>query len=185
MLMGYAEHGLRPRREAFVERLAALRVSGLIVPRPALRRGAGGAARRAIGTGLALVPLVAPTTPPSGWRRSGPGAGLPLRGLGRRHRPGSAVRGDRFAETIARRQANTERPVALGFGISTPEHAAGPPRRRRRGDRGHSAGACGGRGSATRPGPSGRSSPNSPQASAPGPLRMPPAWDWSSQSPRD
>ena len=51
-------------------------------------------------------------------------AGLPLHGLGRRHdRRARARSAQRFAEVVARAKASTEVPVALGFGIGTPEQA--------------------------------------------------------------
>ena len=57
-------------------------------------------------------------------------------------------------------------PVALGFGIGTPEQAApGRRRGRRRRDRRHAPGARGGRGAATRRRRSARSSANWPRAS--------------------
>ena len=76
--------------------------------------------------GVALVPLVAPTTTPERLAEIGASArGLPLRGLGRRdHRRARARCGERFAEVVAEAKACTEVPVALGFGISTPEQAA-------------------------------------------------------------
>ncbi len=74
--------------------------------------------------GVALVPLVAPTTPDErltaiGARARGFVYTVSVVGTtGER-----AALSDRFAEIIARTRARTSVPVALGFGISTPEHA--------------------------------------------------------------
>jgi tryptophan synthase alpha chain len=109
--------------QAFVERLARTGACGLIVPDLPFEEGAEvlAACDR---HGLALVPLVAPTTP-----------------LGRLAEIGARARGflytvsvvgttgerealaERFAEIIARAQAATAVPVALGFGISGPQQA--------------------------------------------------------------
>jgi len=73
---------------------------------------------------LALVPLVAPTTPPErlgaiGGRARGFLYTVSVVGTtGER-----AALSERFAEVVARAKASTAVPVALGFGISTPEHA--------------------------------------------------------------
>ena len=113
------------RRRVLATLLAAARVSGLIVPdlpleeAPELR--AACEAR-----GLALVPLVAPTTPDDRLARIGAArAGLRLRRVGHRH-DGRAGRGSpwRCREIVARAAAVTDVPVAVGFGIATPEQAA-------------------------------------------------------------
>ena len=109
--------------QAFVERLARNGACGLIVPDLPFEEGAEvlAACDR---HGLALVPLVAPTTP-----------------LARLAEIGARARGflytvsvvgttgerealtERFAEIIARAKAATAVPVALGFGISGPQQA--------------------------------------------------------------
>jgi tryptophan synthase alpha chain len=76
-------------------------------------------------SGIALVPLVAPTTPPERLRTIGAQARgfiytVSVVGTTGERR----ALGDRFAEVVGRTKAATEVPVALGFGISTPEHAA-------------------------------------------------------------
>ena len=63
VLMCYANMVLARGAEAFVERLAAAGVCGLIVPDLPLRGGRRRCSRRATRAGVALVPLVAPTTP--------------------------------------------------------------------------------------------------------------------------
>jgi tryptophan synthase alpha chain len=110
--------------DAFVERVGRSGACGLIVPD--LPQGEGPEVFEACERrGLALVPLVAPTTTPErlsaiGARARGflytvsvVGTTGERRGLG-----------DRFADIVARAKASTEVPVALGFGIGTPEQAA-------------------------------------------------------------
>jgi tryptophan synthase alpha chain len=123
VLMCYANMVFAPGAEQFTERLARSGACGLIVPDLPLEEAAE--VRAACDArGLALVPLVAPTTPP-----------------GRLAEIGATARGfvytvsvvgttgerdalqEHFAEVIARARASTEVPVALGFGISTPEQA--------------------------------------------------------------
>ena len=109
--------------EAFVERLAQTGACGLIVPD--LPQGEEGEVRAACeGHGLALVPLVAPTTDPERLRAIG------ARAMGFLYTVsvvGTTGERDALAESlaavIARAKASTEVPVALGFGISTPEQA--------------------------------------------------------------
>jgi tryptophan synthase alpha chain len=107
----------------FPTRIAAAGASGLIVPdlpleeAPPLRDACDAA-------GVALVPLVAPTTPDPR-----------VEAIGRRARgfiytvSVTGTTGERdaladtFAATIARARQHTDVPVALGFGIATPDHA--------------------------------------------------------------
>jgi tryptophan synthase alpha chain len=159
VLMCYANMVFAPGVEAFVERLARTGACGLIVPDLPLEE-APAVLAACDARGLALVPLVAPTTPAErlaqiGARARGflytvsvvgttgerkiedEGPGSPASGR-LRHReiedegPGSPASGrlrhplalaERFAEIVARAKAATSAPVALGFGISTPEHA--------------------------------------------------------------
>jgi tryptophan synthase alpha chain len=123
VLMCYANMVFAPGAEAFVERLQRAGASGLIVPDLPLGESAG-VHSACDSRGLALVPLVAPTTTPERLAAIGASA----RGFvytvsvvgttGERH-----ALGERFAEVVARARAATEVPVALGFGISTPEQA--------------------------------------------------------------
>ena len=124
VLMCYANIVFAPGADAFVQRLARTGACGLIVP-DLPPEEADPVHRACEQNGIALVPLVAPTTPPE-----------------RLASIGSAARGfvyavsvvgttgerealqDRFADVVARTKASTEVPVALGFGISTPEQAA-------------------------------------------------------------
>jgi tryptophan synthase alpha chain len=111
--------------ERFVGDLAAHGVSGLIVPDLPLEEGdeflAACDAR-----GIALVPLVAPTTPEErlsaiGARARGFVYTVSVLGTtGERTGVGPGM-----ADVLARTKAATDVPVALGFGISTPADAAG------------------------------------------------------------
>lgn len=124
VLMCYANMVMAPGAEAFVERLARTGACGLIVPDLPLGEapevGAACDAR-----GVALVGLVAPTTTPErmaaiGERTKGFLYTVSVVGTtGERE----ALQ-DRFAEVVARARASTRAPVALGFGIGTPEQAS-------------------------------------------------------------
>jgi tryptophan synthase alpha chain len=128
VLMCYANPILSQGLERFLDSLVAARVSGLIVPdlpleeatevRPACRR-----------RGLAFVPLVAPTTPAERLERIGAGASGFLYTVSLTGTTGERadVAGG-LANVIARAAAHTTVPVALGFGISTPEQAAAAAR---------------------------------------------------------
>ena len=120
VLMVYANLALQP---AFAERAQAAGASGLIVPD--LPHDEAGELRAACDErGLALVPLVAPTTTPERMERIGADARgfvytVSLTGTtGERAElpPG-------LAATVERVRAAASVPVAVGFGISTPEHA--------------------------------------------------------------
>jgi tryptophan synthase alpha chain len=123
VLMCYANMVFAPGVEEFVERLAQTGACGLIVPDLPLEES--GAVREASEAhGLALVPLVAPTTPPDRLQAIGALARgfiytVSVVGItGER-----AALQDSFAEVVSRAKASTDVPVALGFGISTPEQA--------------------------------------------------------------
>jgi tryptophan synthase alpha chain len=126
VLMCYANMVIAPGADAFLARLAQTGACGLIVPDLPLEESAE--IRAACEThGLALVPLVAPTTTPERMAAIGEQA----RGFlytvsvvgttGERAAPFSLS--ERFSEILARARASTAVPVALGFGISTPEQA--------------------------------------------------------------
>jgi tryptophan synthase alpha chain len=123
VLMCYSNMVFAPGREAFVERLARSGACGLIVPDLPLEE-AHELRETCDAHGLALVPLVAPTTPPERLAQIGAGARgflytVSVVGItGER----DALQGA-FAEVVARAKASTGVPVALGFGISTPEQA--------------------------------------------------------------
>jgi tryptophan synthase alpha chain len=74
--------------------------------------------------GLALVPLVAPTTPPERLAQIGARARGFLYTVSVVGTTGErAALSERFAQVVAGAKAATQAPVALGFGISTPEQA--------------------------------------------------------------
>jgi tryptophan synthase alpha chain len=123
VLMCYANMVFAPGVEAFVERLAKTGASGLIVPDLPLGEGPEvGEACRA--HGIALVPLVAPTTTPERLAEIGKSAEGFMYTVSVVGTTGERTElGERFAQVVQRAKASTQAPVALGFGISTPEHA--------------------------------------------------------------
>ena len=123
VLMCYANMVMAPGAEAFVERLAKTGASGLIVPDLPLGEAPEvGEACRA--NGLALVPLVAPTTTPERLAAIGKSAEGFMYTVSVVGTTGErAELGERFAQVVARAKASTEAPIALGFGIGTPEQA--------------------------------------------------------------
>jgi tryptophan synthase alpha chain len=124
VLMCYANMVFAPGVEAFVQRLAQTGACGLIVPDLPLEE-AGELREACERCGLALVQLVAPTTTPERLREIGAAARGFLYTVSVVGTTGErdALQG-RFAEVVARAKAATQVPVALGFGISTPEQAA-------------------------------------------------------------
>jgi tryptophan synthase alpha chain len=108
----------------FARRLAAVGAAGLIVPDLPLEE-AGPISAATEAEGLALVPLVAPTTPDERLARIGARARGFLYAVSVTGTTGE--RGDdeaRYRAVVERAAAHTEVPVALGFGIATPEQAA-------------------------------------------------------------
>ena len=123
VLMCYANPMFARGVERFVDELAQRRISGLIVPDLPLEE-APAALAACDAADVALVPLVAPTTPAER-----------LTAIGERARgflytvAVTGTTGERGAEgdtagLLARARACSRVPVALGFGISTPEQAA-------------------------------------------------------------
>ncbi len=128
VLMCYANVILARGLERFLDAVVAAGLSGLIVPDlPFEEAGETRAACEA--RGLALVPLVAPTTPEERVAAIGAGARgflytVSLTGTtGERNQ----VAGD-LGSVIARAAAHAEVPIAVGFGISGPEQAAAAAR---------------------------------------------------------
>jgi tryptophan synthase alpha chain len=121
--MVYANLVMARGIERFADDLAAHGLSGLIVPDlPLEESDAVHAACDACG--LALVPLVAPTTPDERMARIGASARGFLYAVSVAGTTGErAALADAFGEIVARAKASTEVPVALGFGIGTPEQA--------------------------------------------------------------
>jgi tryptophan synthase alpha chain len=123
VVMCYANMVFAPGAEAFVERLARAGASGLIVPDLPFEEAAETLAA-CDSRGVALVPLVAPTTPSGRLAEIGARARGFLYTVSVVGTTGErAEMSERFAEVVRRAKASTEAPVALGFGISTPEHA--------------------------------------------------------------
>ena len=125
VLMCYANLVFARGAERFADELAQRGISGLIVPDLPLEE-AGETLAACDAAGVALVPLVAPTTPDDRLEAIGRRArGLRLHGRGDRYH-GGARRACRrsLPDILARTKARTDVPVALGFGIGTPEAAA-------------------------------------------------------------
>jgi tryptophan synthase alpha chain len=123
VLMCYANMVFAPGAQAFVERLQQTGASGLIVPD--LPLGEGPEVREACKVhGLAFIPLVAPTTTEERLAKIGESAEGFMYTVSVVGTTGErAELGERFAQVVARAKASTRAPIALGFGISTPEHA--------------------------------------------------------------
>ncbi len=123
VLMGYANMVFAPGVDAFLERARRAGASGLIVPD--LPHGEAPEVLQACDAhGIALVPLVAPTTTPERLAQIGADARGFLYTVSVVGTTGERRSlGEHFAEVIGRAKASTSVPVALGFGISAPEHA--------------------------------------------------------------
>ena len=123
VVMVYANVVLTAGPEAFALRAASAGAAGLIVPD--LPHDEAGEVRAACDAeGLALVPLVAPTTTPERVTEIGANARgfvytVSLTGVtGERGELASSLE-----ETVTRVRSSTRVPVAVGFGISTPAQA--------------------------------------------------------------
>jgi tryptophan synthase alpha chain len=121
--MVYANLVMARGLERFADDLAEHGISGLIVPDLPLEESEG--VRAACDAcGLALVPLVAPTTPDERMARIGASARGFVYAVSVAGTTGErAALSDAFAEIVTRAKASTAVPVALGFGIGTPEQA--------------------------------------------------------------
>lgn len=110
--------------DAFVELLSVAGLSGLIVPDLPLEEAPEFRAA-CDARGLALVPLVAPSTPDERLARIGELARGFLYTVSVAGTTGErAGPADGLADVVARVKSHTDVPVAVGFGISTPEHVA-------------------------------------------------------------
>jgi tryptophan synthase alpha chain len=124
VVMCYANHVYARGAAGFADALAAAGASGLIVPDLPLEE-AGEVRTACEAAGVALVPLVAPTTPEERLAAIGSSARGFLYTVSVTGTTGErATLSDAFASVVARAKAHTRVPVALGFGIATPEHAA-------------------------------------------------------------
>lgn len=122
-MMCYAQLVIAKGPEAFVQRLVEAGGSGLIVPDLPLEE-APPLLEACDAAGIALVPLVAPTTPDERLRRIGARARGFLYTVSVAGTTGErSALADQYESIIARAKAATDVPVALGFGITTPEQA--------------------------------------------------------------
>ena len=124
VVMCYANPILARGSERFLDALVAAGISGLIVPDLPLEE-AEELRERCDERGVALVPLVAPTTTQDRLKRIGASArgfvyAVSLTGTtGERQRLAGQL-----GDMLGRVAAHTDVPVAVGFGIGTPEQAA-------------------------------------------------------------
>ncbi len=122
VVMCYANLVLAPGPDAFAAALTAAGASGLIVPDLPLEE-ASGVLEACDAHGVALVLLVAPTTPEERLARIGAQARGFLYTVAV-----TGTTGERDAldvgGVVARARAHAGVPVAVGFGIGTPEQAA-------------------------------------------------------------
>lgn len=124
VLMAYANLVYGPGFEAFADKLVAHGISGLIVPDLPLEE-APALLEVCDARGIALVPLVAPTTPDERLARIGARARGFLYTVSVTGTTGERVAlDDRLGGVLSRAAASTEVPVAVGFGIGTPEQAS-------------------------------------------------------------
>jgi tryptophan synthase alpha chain len=122
ILMCYANLVLARGVERFADELARANVSGLIIPDLPLEE-APAVLEACDAAGIALVPLAAPTTPEERLARIGAQARGFLYTVSATGTTGERAAVD-AGDLLARVKAHTEVPVALGFGIATPAHAA-------------------------------------------------------------
>lgn len=124
IMMMYANLVLARGADAFARRLADAGASGLIVPDLPLEESDEVLAA-CDAAGLALVPLVAPTTPDERLARIGARARGFVYTVSVVGTTGERVAlSDTFGSLVTRTKAVTDVPVALGFGIGNPEQAA-------------------------------------------------------------
>jgi len=110
--------------ERFVDALASLGVCGLIVPDLPMEE-APAVLEICDAHGIALVPLVAPTTPAERLAAIGQRARGFMYTVGVTGTTGERASLDELLpDVLARARASTSVPVAVGFGISTATHAA-------------------------------------------------------------
>ncbi len=124
VVMCYANLVLARGLERFADMLVEVGASGLIVPDLPLEE-APAALAACDQRGLALVPLVAPATPDERLHQIGARARGFLYTVSVTGTTGErAVNDGALPGVLARARAHTDVPVAVGFGISTPEQAA-------------------------------------------------------------
>ncbi len=122
-VMCYANMVFSLGAQEFVRRLGDAGACGLIVPDLPFEE-ADGVSECCAREGLALVPLLAPTTTPERMDAIGSRARGFLYAVSVVGTTGERASVDaRLEEFVSRAKACTEVPVAVGFGISSPEHA--------------------------------------------------------------
>ena len=122
VLMCYSNVVMARGVERFADEIAQAGVSGLIIPDLPLEESPPTLAA-CDAAGIALVPLVAPTTPGERLARIGAQARGFIYTVSVTGTTGERAALDPGA-LLARVKAHATVPVALGFGIATPEHAA-------------------------------------------------------------
>jgi tryptophan synthase alpha chain len=122
VVMCYANLVLARGVEVFAAALSDRGLSGLIVPDLPLEEAPATLAA-CDAAGVALIGLVAPTTPPDRLRAIGERARGFLYTVSVAGTTGERADGD-FAGLVGRAKAATDVPVAVGFGIGSPERAA-------------------------------------------------------------
>jgi tryptophan synthase alpha chain len=128
VIMGYVNLVLARTPDGFAERAAAAGVSGLIVPDLPLEE-AGEILEACEAHGIALVPLVAPTTPDDRLRAIGAKARGFLYTVSVVGTTGERETEEDAHRALLRRvKSHSAVPVAIGFGISTPRQAAAAAR---------------------------------------------------------
>jgi tryptophan synthase alpha chain len=124
IVMTYVNILLAAGVERFLERLSTSGVSGLIVPDLPFEE-ADEVATAAAAAGVALVPLVAPTTPDQRLAQIGARAQGFVYVVSVTGTTGERTGEEQtLAPLLSRARAHSAVPVALGFGISTPAQAA-------------------------------------------------------------
>jgi tryptophan synthase alpha chain len=123
VVMCYANQALARGAEAFAARLGELGAAGLIVPDLPIEES-----REVLAAtdeaGVALVPLVAPTTPDERLATIGGQARGFLYCVSSMGTTGERADGAGYRALLSRVRARAKVPVALGFGIATPEQAS-------------------------------------------------------------
>jgi tryptophan synthase alpha chain len=128
VVMCYANPICARGGERFLDALLATGTSGLIVPDLPLEEAAG-LREQCDARGVALVPLAAPTTPEARLAEIGAAARGFVYAVSLVGTTGERARlGGQLEELLSRVAARTEVPVAVGFGIGSPEQAAAAAR---------------------------------------------------------
>ena len=123
VLMCYSNAILARGTDLFISEIASAGVSGLIVPDLPLEE-APATAESCAASGIAFVPLAAPTSTDERLAKIGASAQGFLYTVAVAGTTGERGDDSGYADVIARVRAHTSAPVALGFGISTPEQAS-------------------------------------------------------------